>query len=767
MKMIYKIARAELQTLFYSPIAWLILIIFTIQASMEFTDVYGVYVNFQALNRPIGNLSMTIFSNRDWGAFTDIQKYLYFYIPLLTMGLMSRELSSGSIKLLYSSPVTNSQIILGKYLSMVIYSATLMLVLLILMVFCAITIENFDFIGVSSGLLGLFLLICAYASIGLFMSSLTSYQVVAAMGTLAILSLLNLVGTMWQDIALVRDITYWLSMRGRSAEFISGLICSEDLLYFIIVIGLFLSLSILRLKSIRQKTALSISLSRYIGAFLIAMVLGYVSSRPAMMFYFDATRTNLNTLTSNSQKIVAKLDGKLTINTYVNILDKYYWIGLPNSELQDINRFKQYVRFKPEIKMRYIRYYDKANNPDLDKRYPKLNDRERMLEYAKTHRLDSSMFKTPDEIRQIENLLPEQNRFVRTLVRGNGDKTFLRIFDDMQIFPSEAEITAAFKRLVMELPKVGFVKGHGERDCIRSGDRDYNRFAQDRPFRYSLINQGFNFEEVTLDIEVPETINILVIADMKKEMSEISRANLDKYISRGGNLLIAGEPGRQKLMNPLIEQFGVQFMPGRLVKPSENFSPDFIKATPTKEGAEIMYHLEIMRQRDLIATMPGTTGLVYKDDIGYKVTELFVSDTTGGTWNELETTDFIDDTVKLNPSIGEQAMMSIPTAIGLNRKVGEKDQKIVILGDADCISNGEISIGRKEVPASNYSLIMGSFFWMSDNEVPIDVRRPNTTDTKISVGTKGKIITQWGFIGLYPLMMIIFYILLWIRRRGK
>jgi ABC-2 type transport system permease protein len=319
----------------------------------------------------------------------------------------------------------------------------------------------------------------------------------------------------------------------------------------------------------------------------------------------------------------------------------------------------------------------------------------------------------------------------------------------------------------MELPKVGFVKGHGERDCIRSGDRDYNRFAQDRPFRYSLINQGFNFEEVTLDIEVPETINILVIADMKKEMSEISRANLDKYISRGGNLLIAGEPGRQKLMNPLIEQFGVQFMPGRLVKPSENFSPDFIMATPTKEGAEIMYHLGIMRQRDLIATMPGTTGLVYKDDIGYKVTELFVSDTTGGTWNELETTDFIDDTVKLNPSIGEQAMMSIPTAIGLNRKVGEKDQKIVILGDADCISNGEISIGRKEVPASNYSLIMGSFFWMSDNEVPIDVRRPNTTDTKISVGTKGKIITQWGFIGLYPLMMIIFYILLWIRRRGK
>ena len=43
------------------------------------------------------------------------------------------------------------------------------------------------------------------------------------------------------------------------------------------------------------------------------------------------------------------------------------------------------------------------------------------------------------------------------------------------------------------------MKGHGERDCVREGDRDYNRFAQDKPFRYSLVNQGFDFTEVTLE----------------------------------------------------------------------------------------------------------------------------------------------------------------------------------------------------------------------------------------------------------------------------
>ncbi|MEN6618021.1 MAG: Gldg family protein [Rikenellaceae bacterium] len=767
MKMIYKIARTELQTLFYSPIAWLILIIFTIQSSIAFSNGLENMVGAQSLAYMQGNLSMTLFAHPHRGFFTIIQQYLYLYIPLLTMGLMSKELSSGSIKLLYSSPVTNAQIILGKYLSMIFYALIITGILMIFVVYSSFTIESFDFVGVCAGLLGLFLLICGYAAVGLFMSSLTSYQVVAAMGTLATLAVLNMVGTMWQDIALVRDITYWLSIKGRSNEFIRGLICSEDVLYFLIVIGLFLSLSILRLKAIRQKHPLSISLTRYIGAFLIAVVLGYFSSRPALMVYYDATRTKANTLTPNSQEIVAKMKQGLTINTYDNILDQYYYLALPKGEIRDIMRFKQYLRFKPDIKMKYFRYYDKANNPDLDKRYPLLNDKERMLQYAKTFRLDSTIFMSPTEIKKIENLQPEGNRFVRTLVTENGEKTFLRVFDDPDVVPSEAEISAAFKRLVMELPQVGFVKGHGERDCIRSGDRDYNKFAQDRPFRYSLINQGFDFAEVTLDKEIPETIDILVLSDMKKELSPEHKANLEKFIAKGGNLLIAGEPGRQKLMNPVVAQFGVEFMPGRLVKPSLNFMPDFIIATPTKEAADMMYMLKTMRKKDYVVSMPGTTSLKYTEDKGFKVTKLLVTDTTGGVWNEVETTDFIDDTVKVNAAAGEEMKASIPTAISLSRKVGDKEQKIVILGDADCISNGEISIGRKDVNAANYYLIMSSFFWMSNDEVPIDVRRPATTDTKLHIGVSGMTITRWLLIGVLPILMAMFYIFIWIRRRGR
>ena len=165
---------------------------------IHLSSQYFIHGNFRHVGKKPGpgirGRKLTLFTfGGDYGLFTHIQQYLYLYIPLLTMGLMSRELSSGSIKLLYSSPVTNKEIVLGKYFAMLVYGLVLIGILAIYVLYSACTIKAFDFTVALSGLLGLYLLICAYASIGLFMSSLTSYQVVSAMGTLAILAALSLV----------------------------------------------------------------------------------------------------------------------------------------------------------------------------------------------------------------------------------------------------------------------------------------------------------------------------------------------------------------------------------------------------------------------------------------------------------------------------------------------------------------------------------------------------------------------------------------------
>ena len=165
MKTILRLARLELSTLFYSPIAWLVWIVFGFQSGLGFTDKLKTYAGSQEMGSKLSFLTETIFGG-PFGFFADIQRNVYLYIPLLTMGLMSRETSSGSIKLLLSSPVKIREIVLGKYLAMMGYCMLLVLTLGLFALTGVFSIKAFDWQFVVSGLTGIYLLICAYSAIG-------------------------------------------------------------------------------------------------------------------------------------------------------------------------------------------------------------------------------------------------------------------------------------------------------------------------------------------------------------------------------------------------------------------------------------------------------------------------------------------------------------------------------------------------------------------------------------------------------------------------
>ncbi|MDO4770410.1 Gldg family protein [Porphyromonas sp.] len=764
MKIILKIAKAELQVLFFSPIAWLILILFTFTVSTDLLGILKQLVQNLAMGYPLHDLTSYMFSGWE-GIYSKAQGNLYLYLPLLTMNLMSREYSSGSIKLLYSSPVTNAQIILGKYLSVVVYILVLIAVLGAYAVWGAVKVDHFNYEVILSGLLGIFLLTCAYAVIGLFMSSLTSYQVVAAVGTLTILTLLSMVSSWGQDIAFVRDITYWLSMTGRSSEFIQGMISTENVLYFIIVIVLFLSMAILRLQSLRTSKPTWVVVSQYASVWIIALGLGYVSSQPMAKKYYDATTTKRNTITSHSQDIVKRLDGKVTITSYVNLLDPHFWIGMPERINEDRKLFEQYLRFKPDMKMKYVYYYHEANNPSFDQRFPDLTTEEKFNKMIEINNFDPKMFLTPDEFARLGvDLSGEGYRFVRE-IEYNGKKTFLRIFDDNMIFPLESEITAALKRLVMDLPMVGFLSGKGARPTDHYSERAYSMFAQMKNFRHSLINQGFAYSDISIDQDIPEDINILVIGELREPLSDVELARIQAYIDRGGNLLITGDPGRQEVMNPIVEMLGVRFSPGHIVHPTVEYSADLALALPTKEAGELSHMFGTLRSYGYGVAMSGATSVEYDTDKGFEVVSLMKTDSVG-CWNELETTDFLNDSVRLNPAIGE-VEKSYDLAIALTRQVGERTQKIIVAGDADCISNGEVMRERPGVKAFNYYMILGAFDWFSDGEVPIDVRRPDSPDKHMELSDATVTWARVVFVWLIPGLMFLTALFIWLRRRGR
>lgn len=761
MNMIYKIAKTELQMLFYSPVAWLVLIIFTFQSGLIFTNAIEMVEREQAMGYDPMFISSSLFGR----LFYTVQDYLFLYIPLLTMGLVSRDLAGGTIKLLHSSPMTNTQIILGKFFSMMIFAFLLVGIFVIYVIYSLFVVEHFDVLYILTGILGIYLLICTYASIGLFMSTISSYQIIAAVGTFVLLIFLNFVSSIWQDIDFVRDVTFWLSLRGRAESFTGGLISSEDVVYFIMVPGMFLWFSIIKLSSRVNHSSRGQNAIKYVGVFLVVAFVGYLSSRPHLMGYVDTTRENSRTLTPNSQEIVKKLKGGLTITTYSNLLDDDFMKAIPRYQNYDKERFQEYIRFKPEIKMEYVYYYDSVQNTRRRGFLADLPMEKRARQIAHSHKIKFSRYLNPEQIKQVIDLTPEDNRFVRQVTRESGEKMFLRQFDDMMRDPSEGEISAAFKRMVMELPTVGFLTGHGERNINLYRDRDYACFARDKRFRHALLNQGFDVTEVTLKEDIPALINILVIADMMQPLTENEMKRLERYINRGGNLFIVGDPYSREFMNPLVEPFGVEFTEGILVKPTENFQPDLVMAWPTPGALELSYFYENMKNWRQCAAMSGAAGLKYSTDKGFNVVPVLQTDTTG-VWNEMETTNFIDDTVRFNPSAGEIEQM-YTTVLALSRPMGDREQKIVILGDADCISNAELFKSREEIESGNFYIILGSFSWLSDGEAPVDVRRPKSIDNRLFLGKTGVKITDIMFKWFIPIGLLIAAIFVAIRRRGR
>ena len=156
MKMIFKIAKTELQSLFYSPIAWLLLVVFAYQVGMIMSGMLEDIVVRQAMGYESWRVT-SIFGQ----LFGNVQGTLYFYIPLLTMNMISRDLSGGTIKLLQSAPLRNAEIVLGKYLALMIFGLAMMGILLFYVLFGVCTIQNIDFPYVLTGMLGLYLLLCA------------------------------------------------------------------------------------------------------------------------------------------------------------------------------------------------------------------------------------------------------------------------------------------------------------------------------------------------------------------------------------------------------------------------------------------------------------------------------------------------------------------------------------------------------------------------------------------------------------------------------
>src|SRR5690606_17854874 len=126
---------------------------------------------------------------------------------------------------------------------------------------------------------------------------------------------------------------------------------------------------------------------------------------------------------------------------------------------------------------------------------------------------------------------------------------------------------------------------------------------------------------------------------------------------------------------------------------------------PPAAGADTFsHHVAAAARGGKVLTMPTAAVMELDTSSVFRKQVLFETDPSSS-WNEVETTNFVDDTVRYNPAAGE-VKSAYPAMVALSRNVGDKEQRILVTADADWLSNGELGLGRKGVKSGNFDMIM-------------------------------------------------------------
>jgi ABC-2 type transport system permease protein len=227
MRAVLAVAGREIRAYFTSSMGWIVLAVFMAFAGYFF--YFGVTIGGR------GDL-------RAW--YSDITIILIMLMPALTMRLVAEERQRGSIELLMTAPITDTQAILGKYLGGLFFYGV-MLVLAIQYPITLMRVGTPDFGPLWAGFIGLFLFGATFLAIGLFISCTTRSQVVAYVGTFFVLLFMwVLAGAAQNGQDAWQLVLAYLAMPTHLDNFTKGLIDTRDIFFYLSFTGGMLFLSV-------------------------------------------------------------------------------------------------------------------------------------------------------------------------------------------------------------------------------------------------------------------------------------------------------------------------------------------------------------------------------------------------------------------------------------------------------------------------------------------------------------------------------------------
>jgi ABC-2 type transport system permease protein len=233
---VWAVAVRELRSYFLSPLAYVIIALFVALAGYLFALILA--------NGRQASLS---------GLVQNVSVLYLFIVPAISMRLLAEEQRTGTVELLLTNPVQEWEIVTGKYLASILL-VLVMLGLTLLFPLFLFVFGSPDAGPMITGYLGIFLQAAAFLSVGLWASSLTQNQIVAAIISFAALLILWLSDSLGQFLGgTVGQIVSYTSVINHFQEFPQGVIESRDVIYYLTLVVAGIILSTLSLQSRRYR----------------------------------------------------------------------------------------------------------------------------------------------------------------------------------------------------------------------------------------------------------------------------------------------------------------------------------------------------------------------------------------------------------------------------------------------------------------------------------------------------------------------------------
>lgn len=476
-------------------------------------------------------------------------------IPILSMRILAEERKQRTDQLILTAPVSVGKIVLGKFFAM----AVIFMIPVLLMCVYPLYLQKFGTISMGET----YVAILAFAlygltciAVGLFISSITESQVIAAVLSFGILFLTYMMSGIQNIISSTGNLlTKFLGIfdfQTRFANMTNGILDITAVVYFISVIGLLLFLTT---QSI-QKRRYSVSVRNFsMGAYssitivivvALTVIVNLIAGKvPSKYTNIDVTSNKLYTITDQTKKLLENLTEDINI----------YVINSEDSADTTLNQtLKYYEDSSSHIKVTYI---DPLVNPQFVSQYTtgSIAQNSIVVESAKRYQLISynDIYET-----QIDYSTYQQN------VTG---------------YDAEGQLTSAIAYCTSEdMPKIYMIAGH-------------NEYTLDSGFQTAIEKENIEYETINLmDYEaVPEDAECIIIHAPEKDFSSDDADKVIAYLNQGGKAFITVEYVGTELPNfeRILSEFGMTIQMGYAVDTSAgNYYQKPIFLLPNVEYAD-------------------------------------------------------------------------------------------------------------------------------------------------------------------------------------